>query len=292
MTLVEVLVSMGVLSLLLVLLAQTASMVASTWSLGNGRAERRQNSRALVDFIARDLRGAALPAGVDATALAAKPNLQFVLNPPTVGTDYRHPHALFWQAPVATDATAGDMAVVGYFVRWNTSGGTPRALLCRLFLNPGSPQHRIYTHKDAWITADVLEAAAKGDASTGYRGMFAENVIGFWAQCRDAEGRLISNGADGGFDSRTGYTVVDSGGSSTFFEPPVLPASVDISLAMLDSSAAAKITPAVKDTLVSMAAAAEDAAAFMEDLQNNASLRALLPGSGIQQVRVPLANAP
>ncbi|WP_075086672.1 hypothetical protein [Verrucomicrobium spinosum] len=72
-------VASAVLSLIVVLLVQVAGMVSNTWSQGQGRTERSQNGRALVDFIGRELRSAALP--VDSRSTGNTPDLQFVVNP-------------------------------------------------------------------------------------------------------------------------------------------------------------------------------------------------------------------
>src|SRR5262245_51806336 len=129
-TLVEMLVSMTILAVIVALLGSMASSVSRVWQSGNAQSDRRRNARPIVDLISADLSGALLP--VDPKAEPSKPNLQFTLNPTNVSEEYRHPDALFWQAPVATDQTRGDLAQVGYFVRWDmeTTPNNPRARLC------------------------------------------------------------------------------------------------------------------------------------------------------------------
>ncbi len=122
-------------------------------------------------MIASDLRPAALP--IDRSNLY---NLQLLEDPPSLinatsglGGGYLYPHALFWQAPLATvnlSGGAGKMAEVGYFVRWiNTSSSNPRAILCRFFVNPGDSNYLIYSQPTNWLTSSVLDAAAPGVAS-------------------------------------------------------------------------------------------------------------------------------
>ncbi|MEZ0275496.1 MAG: type II secretion system protein J [Roseimicrobium sp.] len=291
-TLVELLVSTAVLGMLLVLLSQVANMVANTWTDGQGRAERRQNGRAMVDFISRELRAASLP--VNTGTPVNMPNLQFVLNPPSVGNDYCNPSALFWQAPIGTNTVVGDMAVLGYFVRWDTTGPYPRGSLCRVLLNPGEPNHRIYLpdHVDTWIATDVLNTEAPADKASGYRGLFAENVIGFWAKCLDAKGNVVSNTANQGFNSRQNYTGLDGAGVSVTHTAPVLPTSVEVSILILSSRAASKVTTAMQGSLVQTIKAATDADDCVKQLQSNTLYRPIIQGATAHKIRVYLENGP
>ena len=294
-TLVELLVATAVLSVLIVLLAQVMSMVSDAWSGGTGRAERQQNGRALVDFIGRELRAAALP--VDPQSNGVTPDLQFVVNPPAVPEKYRQPHAIFWQAPIATDTSRGNMAELGYFVRWDESRTPPRAILCRVFVNPGEPQHKVYDNL-AWLSEEVLQQVAPADATTGYRGLFAENVIGFWARCLDSTGNVISQsgGERGEFDSRKGYldTSYDADGATINVTrtAPVLPSSVEISLLMLDSRAAGTITTATMEKIKGMVAASENATTCERLIQADPTLRSVMRGMSVQALKIPLENAP
>lgn len=291
-TLVELLVSTAVLGLLLVFLAQVANVVAKTWTDSQGRAERRQNGRALVDFIARDLRGAALP--VNSGTPRTVPNLQFVLNPPTVEARDRNPSALFWQAPVGTTTAMGDMAVLGYLVRWDDSGSYPRAMLCRLFLNPGDPLHRIYTpgHVDSWVDSQMLDAATPGTRASGYRGLFADNVIGFWAKCLDVKGNVVTNLTDRGFSSRQDYSGRDGSNAVVTYKAPVLPTSVEISIVLLDSRAASRITSSMKEGLMQVVRDSDDADSCVKSLQSNASFKPIIQGTTAHTLRVYLENGP
>jgi len=290
-TLVELLVSTAVFSILMIFLVQIASAVANTWSSSNGRTERRQNGRAVVDFIGRELRGAALPAGT--LAIAGRPNLQFVLNPnvnPGIG-DYENPSALFWQAPLATETSQGDMATIGYFVRWTGR----QASLCRLFVNPSDTAGNYQVYNSAqinnWVTKTVLDQAAPATSNTGYVGLFADNVIGFWARCFDSGGNLIST--SGTFDSNTGYTPKDSAGN--VLSPvvaPALPTSVEISVVLLDSRAATQVTTGMVSTIQQLVKQSASAADFMSTLPANTALRPLFSGASAHTLRVYLENAP
>jgi uncharacterized protein (TIGR02599 family) len=295
-TLVELLVATTVLSVLVVMLAQVMSMVGDAWSGGTGRAERQQNGRALVDFVGRDLRSAALP--VDPLSNGVVPDLQFVVNPTAVPDQFRNPHAIFWQAPIATDTSKGNMAEIGYFVRWDESQSPPRAMLCRIFTNPGEAQHKVYDKLD-WLSEEKLRTLAPADRATGYRGLFAENVIGFWVRCLDSTGNVISQaggGQRGTFDSRKDYLDTSYNGEGATInitrKAPALPSSVEISLLMLDSRAAASITPNTMGTLKSLVSTSENAATCERQIQADPTLRSVMRGMTVQTLKVPLENAP
>ncbi len=291
-TLVELLVSTAVIAVLLIMLAQVSGVVGDTWSQVQGRAERRQHGRALVDQIGRELRAATLP--VDGLAGRDTANLQFVMNPPGLGASFKHPHALFWQAPVATDASRGDMAIVGYFVKWDTSGDATRARLCRLFLNPGEAGHRIYERggADRWMTDELLNTLAPADREHAYRGLFAENVIGLWTRCLDGQGNVIQNVAGGGYDSRLDYTAQSWTNVTVMHRAPVLPYSVEVSLVLLDSRAAEAVKPALQPALAGLVSQSQHAEDCLLRLQSSTLPRAVISGATAHVLRVRLENGP
>lgn len=311
-TLVELMVATAVLSLLLLMLTQVASMLGNTWSSGHGRAERRQNGRALVDFIGQEIRSAALP--VDRMVASGTPDLQFVVNPASIDARFCQPQAVFWQAPLATDVTLSDMAVIGYFVRWQPAAGgrPPRASLCRVFINPGTagdpatpnPHHRIYTHETDWITDAILNEVAPADYGSSYLGLFADHVIGFWVRCLDEAGQPLLQGAaqDGHFDSRLGYTGKQRDASGTLVSVthagPALPHSVEISLALLDARAAESLNEDLAAAIKTAAAASSSGEAgmpadhFMREMQGNPAMRRIVQGMSTHSLRVYLENAP
>ena len=267
-TLVEVLVSTAVLMLLVVIMSQVTRSIASSWTAGSGNSERRQNVRALGDFIGQELRSATLP--VDPGA--PPPNLQFVLNPAPVTA--RYPSALFWQAPVATDSSGGDLAEIGYFVRWVTSGSVPRAQLCRFFVNQGGANYLIDTNA-AWVTDALLQTVAPADSASGYVGLFAENVIGFWARCLQSDGTEIA-AASAQYDSRVTHA---------------LPASVEISLVLIDSPSASRMTATLQEHLVTLSGSAVNAADFLKKIQADPGLKSISPGARAYTSRIFLENS-
>jgi prepilin-type N-terminal cleavage/methylation domain-containing protein len=194
-TLLELLVATTVLSLMAVMLMQVLHHTSAAWLLGQAQTERRQSARALGDSIAQELQSALMPLDP-----ADQKSLQFTLNPAAVPADLRHPDALFWQAPIATDRSLGDVAEVGYFLKWDeTNASNPRPLLCRFFVNPTDADYLIVKNPEEWLGVEILDRVAPADnqGSNGYAGLFAENVIGFWVRCYDEIGNRVED-----YDSR------------------------------------------------------------------------------------------
>ncbi len=211
-TLIELMTSIAILTMLVAMLAGIFHQVSKTWVQGEGNIERRRGARALTDYISVELQGAMLPAEGGAV-LPGKSNLQFLINPPSgqVPDDCRNADAIFWQAPLATETSFGEIAEIGYFVRWvppspeaKRRGITaPRPALCRFFVNPsvadptptnpspgdGSPRVKpnedflIYQgiNPSAWLNPDLLTKLAHARAPT-YAGLFGENVLGLWVR--------------------------------------------------------------------------------------------------------------
>ena len=115
--------SIVILTMLVAMLAGIFHQVSTTWVQGEGNIERRRGARALTDYIGVELQGAMLPAEGGAV-LPGKSNLQFLINPPPgqVPDDCRNADAIFWQAPLATETSFGEIAEIGYFVRWVPPG--------------------------------------------------------------------------------------------------------------------------------------------------------------------------
>ncbi len=128
-SLLELLVATAVFVSLALILVSIASSLSSFWQLGIAHNERRSSALSAFARMARDLRFAALPPDPFAT------NYQFVINPASVGGNYRLPQAVFWQAPVASDRSRGNLALVGYFVQWVNEAGGPVPKLCRLLVD-------------------------------------------------------------------------------------------------------------------------------------------------------------
>ncbi len=109
---------MTVLSIIVIMLTSLLNSALQTLSSSESDQERHRSGRALTDFIGRELREAVLPAEIK--AIDNQANLQLVINPTAnsnIGADYLNADSIFWQAPLATDSTYGDIAEVGYFVK-------------------------------------------------------------------------------------------------------------------------------------------------------------------------------
>jgi hypothetical protein len=136
--------------------------------------------------MARDLRFAAAPMNPAST------NFQFVINPTNVGANYRLPQAAFWQAPVASDRSHGDMALVGYFVQWvtETNGSVTNFApkLCRLLIDSTNFQ---FQKPSDWVNDALIAGNAPANEASGYEGQVAETIIGIWMQPLDPARRSI-----------------------------------------------------------------------------------------------------
>lgn len=231
-TLIELLTAVAVLIILTLLLANIASQAGNVWAAGESQNQHRQRARAVLDFMSAELSRATLAVN------PARLSLQFVINPannPVIGTDYLNRDAVFWQAPVATDTTAGDLAEVGYFVKWDGN----QANLCRLFVNPSDSNYLIYSNPTTWVSDSLLASAAPGDKASQYQGLFLENVLGLWVAAYNADGSAYQG------DSRSASNT--------------LPALVRISLALIDANAAKRLQdPASIRNLCASAPTAND----------------------------------
>ncbi len=222
-TLIELLVATAILSLMAVMLMEVLNRTSAIWTSGQTQTDRRQSVRSVADVISRELQPALMP--VDP---ADQTSVQFLLNPPAISADLRNPDALFWQAPIASDQSWGDMAEVGYFLKWDAPDpakpmDTWHPRLCRFFVNPTDKDHYlILKTPTAWLTTDIINQVAPANQSSGYTGLFAENVIGFWARCYDKNGAVLNT-----YDSR---------GSK------MLPRTVKIYLVLVGSSALARLS--------------------------------------------------
>lgn len=215
-SLVEMLVASAVLSFLLLILVGLANQSSQVWSTGTKQNEHRRKARSTLDFIGREMKLATM-------AVDGGSSLRFVIyNQSNTALTTLGPNAVFWQAPVATDTSAGDLAEVGYFVQWDSD--LKQSNLCRLLINPSDSTHYlIYTSPGSWITNALLQQVAPGTKASGYQGLFLENVLGLWVKAYKADG------TDYGTDS------------GSVANKNKLPAYVDVSLVFLDSRTAKRL---------------------------------------------------
>jgi competence protein ComGC len=308
-TMIEVLISTTILVIVVVMLSQMLHQMGGIWLFGHARVERSEGGRAILEFISRELQAAQLP--VDRTA---QTSLQFVVNPVTTGTTtYKNRDAIFWQAPLATDQTFGDLAEIGYFVQWDetTIPTNPHAHLCRFFVNPtdpsnpANPYYMIYSAPTDWVNDTVIKAVAPADktnANNPYQGLFVENVLGLWVTCLDPTGKTIKTDCQGAaipddtFDSRNGYSYTDITGTSVPSQPPTqktcaLPAAIDVSFVVLDSTSAKQVTPALESAIRTLADAKTNAKDFVDAARTDPTFRLIQAGLQPFMTRVYLNNS-
>lgn len=242
----------AILSLITLVLVSVASQGGRLWSQTESQSQARQRARAMLDFMAAELRQAAVP--LDPT----RHGLQLIVNPPDISKSLLNRDAIFWQAPVAGDNASGDLAELGYFVRWNGS----QASLCRFFVKPDDADYLIYRAPDAWLSDSLLSKFAPADKANKYRGLFLENVIALWVNAFQADGTAYAD------DSRSGNR---------------LPAYVEITLVLLDSSTARRL--ADPSTVTGLYASATSPQDFVSKLPP-----AIRPGCSLVSTVVNMAN--
>lgn len=213
-TLMELMVATAVFMTLVVVLASISNEAASIWSRNESKSDVREAARAAIGRIATEMKQARLP-----VYQGDQTSLQFVVNPAHLSVP--HGDSVFWQAPIATSGTAGDLAVVGYFLRRDADANTSR--LCRLLVNPDDPDYTLHDGTGTWLTDDLLNRKAPGSEAGNLQGVFLENVLGMWVTAyQDA-----TTPYPAGFDSRVEGR---------------LPERVEISLAILGKQGADRAT--------------------------------------------------
>lgn len=211
-TLIEILIATAVFAILVAMMASVANQSFSVWSKSGNKSDLRESARMAVQFIGSELRQAVLP-----VYPGDQDGLQFVINPSSISTSStssKNRDCIFWQAPIATSGSSGNLAIVGYFVR--------NQQLCRLLVNPDDPDYSIYTQRD-WCTEDLLSKKAPATAQADFKGLFLENVLGMWATAYVTGTASATGTATSQYDSRV---------------EKKLPSRVEISLALLDKPGA------------------------------------------------------
>ena len=298
----ELMIAMTILAVIMTLFSVMFTGTSKAWLNGEGHAERRRNVRAIADFIGAELQGALVPVAQSTGGGSA--NLQFIINPPVskLSADYRYADCIFWQAPLARETSFGEIAEVGYFVKWEND--VP--MLCRFFVNPSvkidgeqkpNPHFLIYqdTDPDLWMSTEVVSQVVKpADINAGYKGLFAEYVMGLWIRAYGLDGEELPRD----YNSRNGYDcefpVGEEKGRVT--EKRRLPAKVQVSLAQIDSRYASRLAQVAGEIKsLTQNGSIRDAAQFLKALEaaagQRSELKKLLPGIRIYTTQVQLQNA-
>jgi len=240
-SLLELLVATAVFVALALILVSIAASLSSFWQLGIAHNERRSSALSAFARMARDLRFALLPPDPSTT------NFQLVINPTGVGSSHLLPQAAFWQAPVASDRSRGDMALVGYFVQWVSETNSQVPKLCRLLVD----SNYLMQKPSDFVTDALIASNAPATKASGYVGQLAENVLGLWMRPLDQTKNPIRNDAkaqsfpNGQFDSSRGYAVAltnSSGALVTKVFAPALPASLEVVLVAVDARTAKRLS--------------------------------------------------
>lgn len=289
---------MAIFCFMVVALVSITGQAGDIWKRGEGQNQRRANGRALLQNIAKEMQQAMLPVNApvrQGSTTAA--NLQFVANLPinaanstVIPSNFLNPQAVFWQAPIAKNTTAGDLACIGYFVKWDTSGSAPKAQLCRYFVNPSDTTNYLIYRESGGVAVNWLSniGTVAPSTATNLQGWFADNVIALWVRCLDAQGQPITRTAAGselaggyGFDSRQGFT--DSLGK--VHPAPALPASVDVAIVTLDQRTASHLRSPLSAAVGRPIDFQKDIANFVNNLPSD-----IKTGAQVFSTRVYLQN--
>lgn len=248
-TLIELLVGVAIFSMLLLLIFNVIERTGALSSGSMSKMEAARIARECFDLIGRDLSGAQLPYNRSATN-----SLQFLVNPKDLESSYANPHSIFWQAPLASSAENGNLAMAGYFVQRDVVTSDPkqnRFQLRRLYVEQ-SDTNRFdllsTSGGNAWYRALVPEFAPTTESpqnAQGFKGWVADGVLGLWVRCLDAKGKPIKLTAAGtdlqaSFDSRQAFQSDRNRYPSTGFS--ALPAFVEVGMVTCSPSDTRRIT--------------------------------------------------
>lgn len=241
-TLVEILVALSIFLVMATFLLSISGQAANIWRRQNDLSSIRERARAALDVIGSELQQAVMPLDV-----SLNNSVQLVVNPPDVATTYQSRDAIFWYAPIASLSGSGNLAAVGYFTR--KTGGLYQ--LCRFYAPSGDANFLLYSSPESWVTTTLLDNAAPASEASKFKGLFLENVGGFWVNAYDTDGSLLP-------DTDTRVTRK-------------LPARLEISIVFFDSLGATKAEGGV---VLPSPSASTDAAAYLaalpESLRSNA----------------------
>ncbi len=181
-TLVEILVATAILSVLVGFFFQAISQSNALGQLARADADRIDKVGIVFDMMRRDLAGALLP-----VVPTTQNSLEFVLNPSTakgITADLQNPHSVFWQAPVASELSNGDIATVGYFIRRDTTSTPPRSTLCRLQVDSSDPAYLVESSA-AWLDKTLVLDAKASAVAPNYPGLLIEGALALWIRAID-----------------------------------------------------------------------------------------------------------
>lgn len=188
-TIIELVVSMGILALLLVLFqaifSSTQLQIADL--LNTSRA--RDDASLVLGKIANELQQSNVgsPLRYDGLSVADfQP--QLLINPPGLNDPSIRGGSIFF--PLSATTAGNGPGLVGYFVRWLETSNGPRPRLCRMVLNSSETAALQTAIQDGaprpWAGREVADANAPAVTDAGYRGWFADNILAIFIRPLDS----------------------------------------------------------------------------------------------------------
>lgn len=288
-SLVELMVATAVATMLMLILAGVSTQVSKLLTVGISQNQNRNNARVALSFMARELKQAAISKQktvvIGSTSVSA---LQLVINP-AASAGYMFPDAIFWQAPIATTTTSGDIAEVGYFISRQPKTEDGKTIyhsdLCRLFIEPTDANFSIYNPSGNWLTSSVIGQYVP-TSTNNYQGLFLENVIGLWVIPYKDNGLRMNTTASPS-DTMTTNHAYDSRTNNVPGAPiDQLPSMIQVSMIVVDSSALKKMTNTIP---VGAAATADDCMNALK-LSSDANAKLCVQGGDVVYFNVALDN--
>ena len=197
-TILELLVAMALLGIVVTLLASILSSTQKGVAQIGSASSQRQDARAVLDQISRDLRTTLEP--VSRGFELANPGLrqpEFLLNPPAFTGNGS---SIFWS--VRNESSLGGNMLVGYLLRWETASGVAIPRLCRVSFDPNDTESIKQTLQGSslnatWVNDGLINQNAPGVQGEGYQGWISDNILAFYARALDPQMNPITNYARG-----------------------------------------------------------------------------------------------
>jgi prepilin-type N-terminal cleavage/methylation domain-containing protein len=198
-TILELLVAMALLGIVVTLLASILSSTQKGVAQIGSASSQRQDARAVLDQISRDLRSTLEP--VSRGFELANPGVrqpEFLLNPPGFTANGT---SIFWS--IRNESSLGGNMLVGYLLRWETSPGVALPRFCRVSFDPNDTEsikqtlQGSATANSTWINAGSINLNAPGVQDQGYQGWISDNILAFYARALDPQMNPITNYARG-----------------------------------------------------------------------------------------------
>ena len=295
-TILELLVAMALLGIVVTLLASILSSTQKGVAQIGSASSQRQDARAVLDQISRDLRTTLEP--VSRGFELANPGLrqpEFLLNPPAFTGNGS---SIFWS--VQNQSSLGGNILVGYILRWETAPGVALPRLCRVSFDPNDTESIKQTLKGSsvnstWVNANLINQNAPGVQEQGYQGWISDNILAFYARALDPQMNPITNysrglsgpavntssqfarfdssatgsATGGAFDSLRGYQYTRQDNVNVVVNRfgPALPAAVELAVVTAPPSAIKLLQSAPAPVLSGNASAMwTDVASFISSL--------------------------